>query len=234
MTPKARQAIESADVVIGYKTYIELVQDLIKPGVEVVSGTMGREVDRAKAAVAKALENKAVVVVSSGDPGVYGMAGVVLEAAAFEKAEVPIEIVPGVTAATVAASKLGAPLVTDFAVISLSDLLTPWELIEKRLNAAASADFVIVLYNPQSLGRKKHLAKAHEILLSYRKPGTPVGIVKQAGREGEASVVTTLKAMLDCDVDMVSTIIVGNSTTRVVNQRMVTPRGYDLGKPAKV
>lgn len=230
MTPKARAAIENAEVVIGYKTYIELVQDIIKPGVEVVSGTMGREVDRAKTAVSKALENKAVVVVSSGDPGVYGMAGVVLEAAAFEKAKVPIEIIPGVTAATVAASKLGAPLVTDFAVISLSDLLTPWELIEERLNAAGEADFVVVLYNPQSLGRKKPLAKAHEILLRYRKPDTPVGIVKQAGREGEASVVTTLKAMLDCDVDMVSTIIVGNSTTRIVNGQMVTPRGYNLSQ----
>jgi len=230
MTPKAHAAIEAADAVIGYKTYIKLVQGIIKPVVEVISGTMGREVDRAKTAVSKALENKAVVVVSSGDPGVYGMAGVVLEAAAYEKAEVPIEIVPGVTAATAAASKLGAPLVTDFAVISLSDLLTPWEQIEKRLHAAGEADFVIVLYNPQSLGRKKPLVKAHEILLKYRSAETPVGIVRQAGREGEDMVITSLKKLLKEQVDMVSTVIVGNSTTRIVNGRMVTPRGYDFHK----
>jgi precorrin-3B C17-methyltransferase len=128
MTPKARKAIEEADAVVGYRTYMELVRDIIKPDVEVVAGTMGREVDRAKAAVQKALEGRNVAVISSGDAGVYGMAGVVLEAAAFEKADVPIEVIPGVTAATAAASQLGAPLVTDFAVISLSDLLTPWSL----------------------------------------------------------------------------------------------------------
>jgi len=230
MTPNAHGAIENADVVIGYKTYIELIREIIKPNVEVVSGTMGREVDRAKTAVIKALEGKDVVVVSSGDPGVYGMAGVVLEAAAFEKADVPIEIVPGVTAATAAASRLGAPLVTDFAVISLSDLLTPWELIEKRLNAAAEADFVIVLYNPQSLGRKKPLAKAHEILLKHRKPTTPVGIVKQAGRDGEETIIASLDELLAKGVDMATTVIVGNSTTKIVNGKMVTPRGYDLSR----
>ncbi len=230
MTPKARQKIETADVVIGYKTYIELIKTIVKPEAEVVSGTMGREVDRAKAAVAKVLEGKAVVVVSSGDPGVYGMAGIVLEVAALEKADIPIEVIPGVTAATMAASQLGAPLVTDFAVISLSDLLTPWDFIEKRLNNAAEADFVIVLYNPQSLGRKKPLAKAHQILLKYRSKDTPVGIVKQAGRKGESSKVTTLKELLNYDVDMATTIIVGNSTTKVVNGCMVTPRGYDLSQ----
>jgi precorrin-3B C17-methyltransferase len=123
---------------------------------------------------------------------------------------------------------LGAPLVSDFAVISLSDLLTPWTLIEKRLHSAAQADFVIVLYNPQSVGRKEPLAKAHKILLEYRKPGTPVGIVRQVGRKGEETTITTLKEMLACEVDMATTIIVGNSTTRVVGKRMVTPRGYDL------
>ncbi len=228
MTPRARETIATADAIVGYKTYIELIRSLIKPNAEVISGTMGREVDRAKQAVAKAAEGKAVAVVSSGDPGVYGMAGVVLEVEAAENAGIPIEIIPGVTAATAAASKLGAPLVTDFAVISLSDLLTPWEQIEKRLHAACEADFVIVLYNPQSLGRKKPLVKAQEILMQYRKPETPVGIVRQAGREGEDIVITTLKKLLNEEVDMVSTIIVGNSTTRIVNGRMVTPRGYDL------
>ena len=228
LTPKARSEIESADVVVGYGTYIKLIQALVRPNAEIVTGTMGREVERAKIAVAKAKEGKTVVMVSSGDPGVYGMAGIVLEVAANEKADLPIEIVPGVTAATAAASKLGAPLVSDFAVISLSDLLTPWEKIERRLEAAASADFAIVLYNPQSQGRIEPLAKAYEILLKHIKPDTPVGIVRQAGREGEGVTVTTLKEMLNAEIDMVTTIVVGNSATKVVGGKMVTARGYDL------
>jgi precorrin-3B C17-methyltransferase len=230
MTPKAKQEIEHADVIVGYATYIKLIQSVIKPDAEVVSGRMGREVERARTAVMHAVKNKRVVVVSSGDAGVYGMAGVVLEAAALERAEVPIEIVPGVTAATAAAAKLGAPLVGDFAVISLSDLLTPWSVIEKRLEAATEADFVIVLYNPQSPGRTEPLAKAHQILLRHRSPETPVGIVRLAGRDGEEAVVTTLKEMMTAKIDMVTTVVVGNSTTRVVNGRMVTPRGYDFSK----
>lgn len=230
LTPKARQAIETADVVIGYRTYIKLIQPIIASNAEVVSGFMGREVERARAAVAKALENKHVAVISSGDPGVYGMAGVVSEVAAHEKADVPIEIIPGVTAATAAAAALGAPLVGDFAVISLSDLLTPWVLIEQRLNAAAKADFVIVLYNPQSQGRKEPLARAHQILLQHRSSDTPVGIVKAVGRDGEKVDITTLGSMLDYEIDMATTIIVGNSATRVIKGKMVTSRGYDLFK----
>ena len=228
LTPQARQEIEDADVVVGYLTYVKLVRSIIKPEATVIGGRMGREVERARVAVKEALENKRVVVISSGDAGVYGMAGVVLEVAALENAEMPIEIVPGVTAATAAASKLGAPLVSDFVVISLSDLLTPWSTIEKRLEAAAQADFVIVLYNPKSSGRTEPLAKAHEILLRHRSVETPVGVVRCAGREGEEIVITTLKAMVDEEIDMVTTIIVGNSTTRLVNGRMVTPRGYSL------
>jgi len=230
MTPKAKQEIECADVVVGYAMYVKLVRSIIKPDAEVISGRMGREVERARLAVMLALENKHVVVISSGDAGVYGMAGVVLEVAAHENADVSIEIVPGVTAATAAAAKLGAPLVGDFAVISLSDLLTPWSVIEKRLEAAAEADFVIVLYNPQSSGRKEPLAKAHEILRRHRSPETPVGIVRLAGRDGEETAITTLKEMVDADIDMVTTVIVGNSSTRVVNNRMVTSRGYKLFK----
>ena len=192
------------------------------------SGTMGREVERAKIAVTKAKEGNHVVMVSSGDPGVYGMAGIVLEVAAMEKADLPVEIVPGITAATAAASELGAPLVSDFAVISLSDLLTPWEKIERRLEAASSADFSIVLYNPKSEGRIEPLMKAYEIMLKHINPNTPVGIVKQAGREGETVKVTTLKELLNADIDMVTTIIVGNSATKVVKGKMVTARGYDL------
>jgi precorrin-3B C17-methyltransferase len=189
---------------------------------------MGKEVERAKIALQKALENRTVVMVSSGDPGVYGMAGIVLEVAAQEKADLPVEIVPGVTAATAASAILGAPLVSDFAVISLSDLLTPWEKIERRLEAASAADMSIVLYNPQSKGRIEPLAKACEIMLKYIKPDTPVGIVRQVGREGENATLTTLKELLNYDIDMVTTIVVGNSATKVVNGKMVTARGYDL------
>jgi precorrin-3B C17-methyltransferase len=228
LTPKARTEIEAADVVVGYGTYIKLIQSIVKKGAEVVSGTMGKEVERAQIAVDKAKEGKLVVMVSSGDPGVYGMAGVVLEVAAKDETPVPVEIVPGVTAATAASAILGAPLVSDFAVISLSDLLTPWEKIERRLEAAASADFSIVLYNPQSQGRVEPLAKAYEIMLKYINPKTPVGIVRQAGREGEGATITTLKDMLNVEIDMVTTIVVGNSATKVVNGKMVTARGYDL------
>ncbi|MCL5950045.1 MAG: precorrin-3B C(17)-methyltransferase [Candidatus Bathyarchaeota archaeon] len=230
LTPKARTEIEAADVVVGYGTYIKLIQSIIQKDAEVVSGTMGKEVERAKIAVAKACEGKHVVMVSSGDPGVYGMAGVVLEVASLEKKDLPVEIVPGVTAATAASAILGAPLVSDFAVISLSDLLTPWEKIERRLEAAASADFSIVLYNPQSQGRVEPLAKAYEIMLKHIKPQTPVGIVRQAGRKDEQCIITTLKNMLNCEIDMVTTIIVGNSATRVINGKMVTARGYDLSE----
>ncbi|MGA3059339.1 MAG: precorrin-3B C(17)-methyltransferase [Candidatus Bathyarchaeia archaeon] len=228
LTPKARSEIENADIVVGYGTYVKLIQSVIKPGAEVVSGIMGREVERAKIAVSKALENYRVVMVSSGDPGVYGMAGIVLEVAALEKVSVPVEIVPGVTAATAAASKLGAPLVSDFAVISLSDLLTPWEKIERRLEAASAADFAIVLYNPKSEGRIEPLAKAYEIFLRHMRPETPVGIVRRAGREGEEVTITTLKEMMTAEIDMVTTLIVGNSATKIVNGKMVTARGYDL------
>ncbi len=228
LTPKAKSEIENADVLVGYSTYIKLIQAIIKPDAEVFSGTMGKEVERAEIAVSKALENYRVVMVSSGDPGVYGMAGIVLEVVALEKANVPVEIVPGVTAATAAASKLGAPLVSDFVVISLSDLLTPWEKIERRLEAASAADFAIVLYNPQSQGRIEPLTKAYEILLKHMSPYTPVGIVKQAGRKREEVTITTLKNMLTTEIDMVTTIIIGNSATKVINGKMVTARGYDL------
>lgn len=228
MTLEAKQEIENAEVIIGYKTYVKLIHPIIKSDVEVISGNMGQEVDRARTAIQKAQENKRVAVVSSGDAGVYGMAGVVLEVAAHEKVDVPIEVVPGVTAATAAAATLGAPLVGDFAAISLSDILTPWSLIEKRLRAAAESDFVVVLYNPQSKGRRKPLAKAHKILLEYRDPKTPVGIVKKAKREEEKATVTSLRDMLEFEIDMATTLIIGNSATYTIDGKMVTPRGYNL------
>jgi len=226
MTIKAKSEIENADVIVGYATYVNLVRSIIKPTAEIISGKMGEEVERAKVAVKKALENKKVAVISGGDAGIYGMAGPVLEVAEKEGANIPIEIVPGVTAATAVAAKLGAPIMGDFAAISLSDILTPWSQIEKRLKAAAEADFVIVLYNPKSRSRKEPLVKAHEILLKFRSPDTPVGIVRNVGRKGEHVVITTVKEMLNHDVDMATTIIVGNSTTRILNQKMVTSRGY--------
>ncbi len=228
MTPKARTLIEQADVVVGYGTYIKLVKGIVKKGAEVISGTMGREVERAQIAVDKAQTGKTVVMVSSGDPGVYGMAGVVLEIAAKDNNPVPVEIVPGVTAATSVSAILGAPLISDFAVISLSDLLTPWTKIERRLEAASSADMSIVLYNPQSHDRIEPLAKAYQIMLKHIKPDTPVGIVRQADREGQNYTITTLRNMLNEEIDMVTTIVVGNSATSIINGKMVTARGYDI------
>jgi precorrin-3B C17-methyltransferase len=228
MTPKVRLAIEEADVIIGYGTYIKLVQNLVRKDAQIISGTMGKEVERAKIAVTKATENNKVVMVSSGDPGVYGMAGVVLEVAAKENMKVPIEILPGITAASAASALLGAPLISDFAVISLSDLLTPLEKIEKRLELVSQADMSIVLYNPQSQDRIEPLLKAYEIMMKHIKSDTPVGIVRQAGREGQRAKITTLKNLLNEEIDMVTTIVIGNSATKIVNEKMVTARGYNI------
>lgn len=224
LTPQAAQALQTADVVIGYSTYIRLIQPLLHDQTVLASG-MKKEIDRAQAAVTLALEGKHVAVVSSGDPGVYGMAGLVLEVA---PATLPVTVIPGVTAATSAAAALGAPLVHDFAIISLSDLLTPWSTIKKRLAAAASADFVIVLYNPRSRGRQEHLRQALEIILTHRSGSTPVGFVKNIGRPGESTVISTLAELPVEQVDMSTTVIVGNSQTKVVHNKMVTPRGYKL------
>jgi len=224
LTPQAREALVKAEVVVGYTTYLKLIEPLIAGKMIIASG-MKKETDRAHAAVAEALTGKNVAVVSSGDPGVYGMAGPVLEVA---PAGLAVSVIPGVTAATAAAALLGAPLTHDFAVISLSDLLTPWETIVRRLAAAADADFVLVLYNPRSKGRAEHLQKALEIILRHRDISTPVGIVKDCGRAKEKQIITTLSLLAPEDVDMTSTVVIGNSQTKVVNGRMVTPRGYRL------
>lgn len=228
ITFKAKEEIENADVIVGYATYVELIKPLIRADAEVIAGRMGGEVERAKTAVKKALENKRVAVISGGDPGIYGMAGPVLEVAEKEGVKVPIEVVPGVTAANAGAARLGAPIMGDFAAISLSDLLTSWSVIEKRLRAAAEADFVIVLYNPQSKTRKEPLLKAYEILLQYRRADTPVGVVRNVGRVSEEIVVTTLSEVLNHQIDMATTIIVGNSKTRLADGKIVTSRGYDV------
>ncbi len=224
LAPAALEAIRIADVVVGYKTYLDLIEDLLKDK-EVVSSGMRREIDRSKTAIELAQQGKIVAVVSSGDPGVYGMAGIVLEMA---KDIVEVEVVPGVTAATAAAAALGAPLMHDFAVISLSDLLTPWVKIMTRLEAAGLGDFVVVLYNPKSKGRQTHIETAREILLWHKDPETPVGIVRCAKRGKEEVVITTLKDMLKEEIDMLTTVIIGNSQTKIENGKMVTPRGYQV------
>ncbi|MCP8310116.1 MAG: precorrin-3B C(17)-methyltransferase [Candidatus Methylarchaceae archaeon HK02M1] len=228
MTLKAKQEIEESEVVIGYKTYIKLIQTTIPKDADVITTGMRQEVERAEVAVTKALEGKRVVAISGGDPGVYGIAGLIIKVAELRKADVDIEIIPGVTAAVATAAILGAPIMGDFAIISLSDILTPWNIIEKRLTLATKADFVIIIYNPKSQKRRTQLIKAHKILSNYRSPKTPVGIVRKAKREQEKSIITTLEKMLNYEIDMATTIIVGNSTTHVLNDRMVTPRGYNI------
>lgn len=230
MTFQANEALDSADAVVGYKTYLDLINPLIA-GKEIISSGMMKEVERCREALDLAAAGKTVALVSSGDAGIYGMAGLALEQAA-EMADPPeIVVIPGVSAVQAAAAVLGAPLIHDFAVISLSDLLTPWDLIERRLVAAATADFVVALYNPRSKGRVRQIEEARQILLSARSEDTPVGIVRNAMREGEERIVTTLGRMLDHPIDMFSLVIVGNSSTFVDPAgRMVTPRGYKSEK----
>lgn len=225
MTPQAREAIERSDVVVGYTVYVELVKDLCE-GKTVRDTAMKKEVDRCKIALDYALRGKKVAFVCSGDAGVYGMAGVMAEVAE-DRPDVEIEVIPGITAACSGAAVLGAPLIHDFAVISLSDLLTPWELIEKRIKAAADADFVICMYNPKSKKRRDYIDKAAEFISASRSWDTPCGYVKNIGRDGEKGVVCTLKDLKDNDdIDMFTTVFVGNSSTKIINGKMVTPRGY--------
>ncbi len=229
MTPKAAKAIEDSEIIVGYNTYIALIRDRIgdRP---VVGNGMRQEVERCQKAVELAAEGKKVAVISSGDPGVYGMAGLVLELAQKMPEDVrpECEIIPGLTAANTSAAALGAPLMHDYAVISLSDLMTPWELIKKRAKLAAEGDFVIAIYNPKSRGRADYLNQIRDIVMEYRKPETPVGIVRKAGRPGMNWTVSTLEKLPEEDVDMQSTVIIGNSNTYVADGRMITPRGYKL------
>lgn len=227
MTPQAVEAIKNSDVVVGYTLYVELIQDLCR-GKIVNSTPMKKEIDRCRLALEYAMEGKNVALVCSGDPGVYGMAGLMREVAASHP-EVEIATVPGITAACGGAAVLGAPLIHDFAVISLSDLLTPWEIIEKRIKLAAEADFVICLYNPKSKKRKDHLDRAIRLILASRSCDTVCGYAKNIGRSGEKAVICRIKDLLgNDDIDMFATVFVGNSQTREINGKMVTPRGYAL------
>ena len=224
MTGKAVTALESSDVIVGYTVYVELVKDHF-PGKSFLTTPMRKEVDRCVLAFDEAMKGQIVSMICSGDAGVYGMAGLMYEIGA-NYPDVKLEIVPGVTAATGGAAVLGAPLIHDFCLISLSDLLTPWEKIEKRLLLASEADFVICLYNPSSHKRHDYLKKACELMLQHKSGDTWCGIVQNIGREGEASRVMTLNELKDTQVDMFTTVFIGNSQTQNINGKMVTPRGY--------
>lgn len=224
MTIRAVKALEACDVIVGYTVYTELLKEHF-PEKEFQTTPMKQEVKRCEMAFEEALKNKQVAMVCSGDAGIYGMAGLIYEVG--EKyPTVDIEIIPGVTAALSGGAVLGAPIGHDLAMISLSDLLTPWEKIEFRLQKAAEADMVICLYNPSSKKRVDYLKKACEKMLEYKAKETVCGVVKNIGRQGEAMNIYTLDALKDVSVDMFSTVFIGNSQTKVLRGKMVTPRGY--------
>ncbi len=227
MTQEAISAMEDAEVIVGYKTYIKLVEDFIKDK-EVVQNGMRKEVDRCQDAIDIAKTGKKVAVISSGDAGIYGMAGLILELITKQGLDIPVKVVPGVTASIGAAAVLGAPIMHDFCHISLSDLMTPWEVIEKRLRLAAEADFVICLYNPRSKGRSEHLAKAFKIMGEFKDGSTPVGIVKDVGREDQEKFICTFDTMDFERVDMTTMVIIGNKSTYIHDDLMITPRGYTV------
>ena len=229
MTMQAVEIIEQADLIVGYTTYTDILKAQF-PDKKYLSTPMRKETDRCRLAIEKALEGNTVAMVSSGDSGIYGMAGIMLEIADEMQADVEIVTVPGITAASTAASVLGAPLMHDLSLISLSDLMTPLELIFKRVDAAASADFVISLYNPKSGKRVDYLEKAADIIMKYRDKGTPVGIVRNAGRPDQKAWLTTLSELKNEPVDMFCVVIVGNSQTYIKNNRMITPRGYKINE----
>ena len=227
MTPAAEAAIEKSDVLCGYTVYLDLLGGAY-PQKERITTGMTKEMERCRIAVQKAQEGKTVAMLCSGDAGVYGMAGPLLEEA--EGKNVEVEVVPGITAALSGAALLGAPLMHAFCVISLSDLLTPWETIATRLRCAAQGDFSIVLYNPRSHKRPDHLKRACEILLEYRKPDTVCGWVRNVARDGQEAHLTTLEELKRADLDMFCTVFIGNSQTKEVSGHMVTPRGYEAKK----
>ncbi|HJA20816.1 precorrin-3B C(17)-methyltransferase [Mediterraneibacter catenae] len=224
MTIRARKVLEKCPVIIGYTVYIDLIREEF-PDKTFLSTPMRKETDRCRMAFAEAQKGQDVAMVCSGDAGVYGMAGLICEVGK-DYPDVGIEIVPGITAASGGAAVLGAPLMHDFAVISLSDLLTPWEKIERRVRAAAEADFVICIYNPASKKRADYLKKACEMILEFRRPETVCGIVRNIGRDGESYEIMSLEKLRDTQVDMFTTVFIGNSNTMELNGRMVTPRGY--------
>lgn len=225
MTLCAVKALEKSDIIIGYSTYINFIKEDFF-GKEFISSPMKGEKQRCKDVVERAKSGSTVSIVSSGDAGIYGMAGLIFETAKNMNFNGDIEVIAGVTAASACAAALGAPLTHDFAVISLSDLLTPWSLIEKRIKLASEADFVICFYNPKSKGRSNYISEAEKIMLEIKHENTPVGIVKNAGRDNESVVICKLKGMSEKDIDMSSTVIVGNSQSFEFMGKIITPRGY--------
>ena len=227
MTMRAAKALEDCEVIAGYTVYVDLIREHF-PGREFLTTPMRREEERCRLALARAGAGQTVAMICSGDAGVYGMAGLILSmAGAYPGVEV--EVIPGVTAALSGAALLGAPLVHDFAVISLSDLLTPWEKIENRLRCAAEADFVICLYNPSSRKRADYLARACRIVGAYRGPDTVCGYAVNIGRQGETCRICTLRELAQAQTDMFTTVFIGNSQTREADGQMITPRGYEHG-----
>jgi len=229
MSRRAYDTIIEAEVVVGYDVYIDLIRELIADK-KVIGTGMTQEIDRCQAAVEEALAGKSVAIISSGDAGIYGMAGLALELVMKYPTRVrpKVNIIPGISAICAAAAILGAPLMHDFAVVSLSDLLTPWEIIAKRIEAAASADFVIALYNPKSKRRTSQVEIARDIMLKYRAGTIPVGIVHHASRPNQSTVLSDLDGFTREHIDMLSLVIVGNSQTYIREGRMITPRGYLL------
>lgn len=223
MTGRAQSALLRADVIVGYTAYTALIKPHF-PDKRYLETAMRGEEERCRMAVREAEKGLFVCVVCSGDAGIYGLAGLVL-ALSLERG-ISVDVIPGVTALSSGAALLGAPLIHDFASISLSDLLTPWETIEKRLHAAAMADFVICLYNPMSHKRRDQLPRACDIVLAYRDANTPCGIARHIGRDAEAKEVLTLLALRDTQVDMFTTVFIGNSQTRAHGDLLITPRGY--------
>lgn len=227
MTIEAASVIENADLIVGYTTYVNLLKEEF-PEKEYLTTPMRKEVERCRIAVEKAMEGNTVAMVSSGDSGIYGMAGVVMEVAEEMNADVEVIPVAGVTAASAAAAVLGAPLMHDFSIISLSDLMTPLEKIYKRVSCAAEGDFVICLYNPKSNKRVEYLENAAERIMKFRSEDTPIGIVRNAGRDNMESWLTTLGELKNEPVDMFCVVLIGNSQTYVKNGKMITPRGYKV------
>lgn len=223
LAPRAIASLQRASVVVGLDQYVDQVRDLLRPGTRVLVSGLGQEEERARTAVTEASAGNAVALVGSGDAGIYAMASPALE---FAGADIDVEGVPGITAAVAAANLLGAPLGHDHAVVSLSDLHTPWEIIERRVTAAAEGDFTVCLYNPRSRARDWQLPKALSILAAHRPPDTPAGYVREATRDGQAVTLTTLADLDPAHVDMLTVVVVGSSRSRTVAGRFVTPRGY--------
>jgi precorrin-3B C17-methyltransferase len=223
MTLRALNAIKKSQIVVGYSFYIDILKEILEDK-EIISTGMKGEIERCKIAIEKVREGFDTSIISTGDAGLYGMAGPILELAS----DIEIEVIPGVTSSFAAAAEIGAPIMHDFCTISLSDLLTPYELIEKRIKSAAEGDFVIAIYNPRSKGREDYLKKAVSIIMKYKNPNTPVGIIKNAGRDGNEKIITTLSNINYDFVDMKTVIIIGNKKTYIKDGKIITPRGYKI------